>query len=58
VRKTHNTALITQRSQALFIGESNAGVHVPNILDELGVDTRTDATTHAVRLKLEQAATV
>jgi DNA-binding CsgD family transcriptional regulator len=39
-------------ANALFISESTAGVHVSNILDKLGVASRTEAATVAVRLGL------
>ena len=38
----------------LFISESTAGVHVSNILGKLGVATRTEAASVAVRLNLDQ----
>jgi DNA-binding CsgD family transcriptional regulator len=40
----------------LFISESTAGVHVSHILSKLGVETRTEAATVAVRLGLDQPA--
>ena len=39
---------------ALFISESTAGVHVSNILGKLGVSSRTEAATTAVRLGLDR----
>jgi ATP/maltotriose-dependent transcriptional regulator MalT len=44
-----------QIADELFISESTAGVHVSNILGKLGVATRTEAASVAVRLKLDQA---
>ena len=44
-------------AETLFISESTAGVHVSNILGKLGVATRTEAATVAVRLGLDTAAT-
>jgi DNA-binding CsgD family transcriptional regulator len=41
-------------AEALFISESTAGVHVSHILAKLGVETRTEAATVAVRLGLDQ----
>ncbi len=38
----------------LFISESTAGVHVSHILAKLGVDSRTEAATVAVRLGLDR----
>ena len=40
-------------AETLFISESTAGVHVSNILGKLGVETRTEAATIAVRLGLD-----
>jgi DNA-binding CsgD family transcriptional regulator len=40
----------------LFISESTAGVHVSNILGKLGVASRTEAATMAVRLGLDRPA--
>ena len=40
----------------LFISESTAGVHVSNILGKLGVASRTEAATTAVRLGLDRPA--
>ena len=40
----------------LFISESTAGVHVSHILGKLGVDSRTEAATVAVRLGLDGVA--
>ena len=37
----------------LFISESTAGVHVSHILGKLGVESRTEAATIAVRLGLD-----
>ena len=37
----------------LFISDSTAGVHVSNILGKLGVESRTEAATIAVRLGLD-----
>lgn len=42
-------------AETLFISESTAGVHVSNILGKLGVGTRTEAATVAVRLGLDRA---
>ncbi len=39
----------------LFVSESTAGVHVSNILGKLGVASRTEAATVAVRLGLDRA---
>ena len=39
----------------LFISESTAGVHVSHILAKLGVESRTEAATVAVRLGLDRA---
>ena len=39
-------------AEQLFISESTAGVHVPNILGKLGVASRTEAATVAARLGL------
>ena len=44
-----------QIADELFISESMAGVHVSNILGKLGVATRTEAASVAVRLNLDQA---
>ena len=41
-------------AETLFISESTAGVHVSHILAKLGVETRTEAATVAVRLGLDQ----
>jgi DNA-binding CsgD family transcriptional regulator len=41
-------------AEALFISDSTAGVHVSNILGKLGVATRTEAATIAVRLGLDE----
>jgi len=41
-------------AEALFITESTAGVHVSNILGKLGVASRTEAATTAVRLGLDR----
>lgn len=41
---------------ALFISESTAGVHVSHILGKLGVESRTEAATVAVRLGLDRTA--
>jgi DNA-binding CsgD family transcriptional regulator/tetratricopeptide (TPR) repeat protein len=41
-------------AQTLFISESTAGVHVSNILGKLGVASRTEAATLAVRLGLDR----
>lgn len=41
-------------AEALFISESTAGVHVSNILGKLGVASRTEAATVAVRLGLDR----
>lgn len=41
-------------AETLFISESTAGVHVSHILGKLGVETRTEAATIAVRLGLDQ----
>ena len=38
----------------LFISDSTAGVHVSNILGKLGVESRTEAATIAVRLGLDK----
>ena len=43
-------------AEALFISESTAGVHVSNILGKLGVASRTEAATTAVRLGLDRLA--
>lgn len=43
-----------QIADQLFISESTAGVHVSNILGKLGVATRTEAASVAVRLNLDQ----
>jgi len=43
-------------AEALFISESTAGVHVSNILGKLGVTSRTEAATTAVRLGLDRLA--
>jgi DNA-binding CsgD family transcriptional regulator len=43
-------------AESLFISESTAGVHVSNILGKLGVSSRTEAATLAVRLGLDTAA--
>jgi len=43
-------------AETLFISESTAGVHVSNILGKLGVASRTEAATMAVRLGLDRAA--
>src|SRR5258705_124093 len=43
-------------AETLFISESTAGVHVSHILGKLGVETRTEAATIAVRLGLDQPA--
>ncbi len=40
-------------AETLFISESTAGVHVSHILGKLGVETRTEAATIAVRLGLD-----
>jgi DNA-binding CsgD family transcriptional regulator len=42
-------------ADALFISESTAGVHVSHILAKLGVESRTEAATVAVRLGLDRA---
>ena len=42
-----------QIADELFISESTAGVHVSNILGKLGVESRTEAATIAVRLGLD-----
>jgi DNA-binding CsgD family transcriptional regulator/tetratricopeptide (TPR) repeat protein len=42
-------------ADTLFISESTAGVHVSHILGKLGVETRTEAATVAVRLGLDRA---
>jgi len=42
-------------ADALFISESTAGVHVSHILAKLGVESRTEAATIAVRLGLDRA---
>jgi DNA-binding CsgD family transcriptional regulator len=42
-------------AETLFISESTAGVHVSNILGKLGVASRTEAATMAVRLGLDRA---
>ena len=44
-----------QIADELFISESTAGVHVSNILGKLGVATRTEAASVAVRLNMDQA---
>jgi DNA-binding CsgD family transcriptional regulator len=44
-----------QIADELFISESTAGVHVSNILGKLGVATRTEAASVAVKLNLDQA---
>ena len=44
-----------QIADELFISESTAGVHVSNILGKLGVATRTEAASVAVRLNLDEA---
>jgi DNA-binding CsgD family transcriptional regulator len=41
-------------AETLFITESTAGVHVSNILGKLGVSSRTEAATTAVRLGLDR----
>ena len=41
-----------QIGDALFISASTAGVHVSNILGKLGVASRVEAATIAVRLGL------
>ncbi len=41
-------------AESLFIAESTAGVHVSNILGKLGVTSRTEAATTAVRLGLDR----
>jgi len=41
-------------AEELFITESTAGVHVSNILGKLGVASRTEAATTAVRLGLDR----
>jgi DNA-binding NarL/FixJ family response regulator len=41
-------------AETLFISESTAGVHVSNILGKLGVPSRTEAATVAVRLGLAE----
>jgi DNA-binding NarL/FixJ family response regulator len=41
-------------AETLYISESTAGVHVSHILGKLGVETRTEAATIAVRLGLDQ----
>jgi len=41
-------------AETLFITESTAGVHVSNILGKLGVASRTEAATTAVRLGLDR----
>ena len=41
----------------LFISDSTAGVHVSNILGKLGVESRTEAATIAVRLGLDKPVT-
>ena len=41
-------------ADSLFISESTAGVHVSNILGKLGVASRTEAATTAVRLGLDR----
>jgi DNA-binding NarL/FixJ family response regulator len=43
-------------AETLYISESTAGVHVSHILGKLGVETRTEAATIAVRLGLDQPA--
>jgi DNA-binding NarL/FixJ family response regulator len=43
-------------AETLFISESTAGVHVSHILGKLGVETRTEAATIAVRLGLDDPA--
>jgi DNA-binding NarL/FixJ family response regulator len=43
-------------AETLFITESTAGVHVSNILGKLGVTSRTEAATTAVRLGLDRLA--
>jgi len=45
-----------QIADELFISESTAGVHVSHILAKLGVDSRTEAATIAVRLGLDRPA--
>jgi DNA-binding CsgD family transcriptional regulator len=45
-------------ADALFISESTAGVHVSHILAKLGVESRTEAATVAVRLGLDAGSTV
>jgi DNA-binding CsgD family transcriptional regulator len=45
-------------AESLFITESTAGVHVSNILGKLGVTSRTEAATTAVRLGLDRVADV
>ncbi|MFL5676548.1 MAG: AAA family ATPase [Chloroflexota bacterium] len=45
-------------ADALFISESTAGVHVSHILAKLGVESRTEAATIAVRLGLDRASAV
>ena len=40
-------------AETLYISESTAGVHVSHILGKLGVETRTEAATIAVRLGLD-----
>ncbi len=43
-------------AETLFISESTAGVHVSNILGKLGVTSRTEAATVAVRLGLDRVS--
>ena len=45
-------------ADALFISESTAGVHVSHILAKLGVESRTEAATVAVRLGLDRSGRV
>src|SRR3954454_1827102 len=45
-------------ADALFISESTAGVHVSHILAKLGVESRTEAATIAVRLGLDRVSAV
>jgi DNA-binding CsgD family transcriptional regulator len=42
-------------AEELFISDSTAGVHVSNILGKLGVESRTEAATIAVRLGLDDS---
>ncbi len=45
-------------AETLFISESTAGVHVSNILGKLGVSSRTEAATIAVRLGMDRVDAV